>query len=205
MFLVGITGGIASGKSTISAMLENLGAEIIDADVIAREVVQPGTKGLEEIVVSFGAGVLNSDGTLSREALASVVFGDEKKRLELEAILHPLIKERTIGRFAGSKSPVIVYVVPLLVEANVDYPFDLVVTIESGVETQLKRLIETRGLSKEQAQSRIMAQATEDQRVARSDIRIDGSLPLTELQGEVSKLWDSILLQASKKAGYGEN
>jgi dephospho-CoA kinase len=205
MFLVGITGGIASGKSTVSAMLEKLGAEIIDADLIAREVVQPGTKGLEEIVVSFGTGILNSDGTLSREALASLVFRDEKKRLKLEAILHPLIKERATGYFAASKSPVIVYVVPLLVEANVDYPFDLVVTIESGVETQIRRLIETRGLSQEQAQSRIMAQATEDQRVARSNIRIDGSLPLTELQGEVSKLWDSILLQASKKAGYGEN
>jgi dephospho-CoA kinase len=205
MFLVGITGGIASGKSTVSAMLEKLGAEIIDADLIAREVVQPGTKGLEEIVVSFGTGILNSDGTLSREALASLVFRDEKKRLKLEAILHPLIKERATGYFAASKSPVIVYVVPLLVEANVDYPFDLVVTIESGVETQIRRLIETRGLSKEQAQSRIMAQATEDQRVARSDIRIDGSLPLTELQREVSKLWDFILLQASKKAGNGKN
>ncbi len=205
MFLVGITGGIASGKSTISAMLEKLGAEVIDADLIAREVVLPGTKGLEEIVVSFGTGILNSDGTLSREALASLVFGDANKRLQLEAILHPLIKEQTSGRFAASKSPVIVYVVPLLVEANVDYPFDLVVTIESGVETQIQRLIETRGLSKEQAQSRIMAQATEDQRVERSDISIDGSLPLTGLQEEISKLWDYILLQASKKAGNGKN
>lgn len=205
MFLVGITGGIASGKSTISAMLEKLGAEVIDADLIAREVVLPGTKGLEEIVVSFGTGILNSDGTLSRDTLASLVFGDEKKRLQLEAILHPLIKEKTSGRFAASKSPVIVYVVPLLVEANVDYPFDLVVTIESGVETQIQRLIETRGLSKEQAQSRIMAQATEDQRVERSDISIDGSLPLTGLQEEISKLWDYILLQASKKAGNGKN
>jgi dephospho-CoA kinase len=205
MFLVGITGGIASGKSTISAMLEKLGAEVIDADLIAREVVQAGTKGLEEIVVSFGTGILNSDGTLSREALASLVFGDENKRLQLEAILHPLIKEQTSSRFAASKSPVIVYVVPLLVEANVDYPFDLVVTIESGVETQIQRLIETRGLSKEQAQSRIMAQATEVQRVERSDISIDGSLPLTGLQEEISKLWDYILLQASKKAGNGQN
>jgi dephospho-CoA kinase len=205
MFLVGITGGIASGKSTISAMLEKLGAEVIDADLIAREVVQPGTKGLEEIVVSFGTGILNTDGTLSRDTLASLVFGDEKKRLQLEAILHPLIKEKTSGRFAASKSPVIVYVVPLLVEANVDYPFDLVVTIESGVETQIQRLIETRGLSKEQAQSRIMAQATEDQRVERSDISIDGSLPLTGVQEEISKLWDYILLQASKKAGNGKN
>jgi dephospho-CoA kinase len=205
MFLVGITGGIASGKSTISAMLEKLGAEVIDADLIAREVVLPGTKGLEEIVVSFGTGILNSDGTLSRDTLASLVFGDEKKRLQLEAILHPLIKEKTSGRFAASKSPVIVYVVPLLVEANVDYPFDLVVTIESGVETQIQRLIEARGLSKEQAQSRIMAQATEDQRVERSDISIDGSLPLTQLQEEISKLWDYILLQESKKAGNGKN
>jgi dephospho-CoA kinase len=205
MFLVGLTGGIASGKSTISSMLERLGAEILDADLIAREVVEPGTKGLDQVVLNFGKRVLNSDGSLSRETLASLVFGNDAERLKLEAILHPLIQEQTVSRIAASKAAVVVYVVPLLVEAMVDYPFDLVVTVEAGVETQTRRLIETRGLTNEQAMNRIKAQANEVQRVARADVRIDGSLPLTELEAEVSKLWDSILLQASKKAGDGAN
>jgi dephospho-CoA kinase len=205
MFLVGLTGGIASGKSTISTILERLGAEILDADLIAREVVEPGTKGLDQVVLNFGDQVLNSDGSLSREALASLVFRDNEKRLKLEAILHPLIRERTISRIASSKAAVVVYVVPLLVEAKVDYPFDLVVTVEAGVETQTRRLIETRGLTNEQALSRINSQANEEQRVARADVRVDGSLPLKELEAEVSKLWNSIVLQASKKAGDGKN
>ena len=205
MFLVGLTGGIASGKSTISAMLERLGAEVIDADIIAREVVEPGTEGLEEVVRAFGDSILNSDGSLYREALAALVFGNQEHRLRLEAILHPLIKEQTSNRIAASTAPVVVYVVPLLVEANVDYPFDLVVTVESGVETQVQRLVESRGLSREEATNRIQAQATEEQRVARADIRLDGSLPLSELEAEVANLWHSISRKAAKKAGNGEN
>lgn len=205
MFLVGLTGGIASGKSTISAMLEKLGADVIDADLIAREVVQPGTKGLKEIVSTFGTGVLKSDGSLSRESLASLVFGNDEERLKLEAVLHPLIKEQTSTRIADSKAAVVVYVVPLLVEAKVDYPFDLVVTVESGVKTQLRRLVEHRGLTEDEASSRIRAQATEQQRLARADIRLDGALPLAELEAQVSELWDSIVLMASEKVSDGKN
>jgi dephospho-CoA kinase len=205
MFLVGLTGGIASGKSTVSAMLERLGAEVIDADLIAREVVEPGTQGLREVTLAFGESILNPDGSLSRETLASLVFGNQENRRILEAILHPLIKERSNGRIAASTAVVVVYVVPLLVEANVDYPFDLVVTIESGVETQTKRLIETRGLSLEAATDRINAQATEERRVERADVRLDGSLPLSDLEEDVSKLWQSIWSKAEQKAGNGEN
>jgi dephospho-CoA kinase len=205
MFLVGLTGGIASGKSTVSAMLERLGAEVIDADLVAREVVEPGTKALAEVVAAFGQGILEPDGSLSRSALAQLVFADSAKRVKLEAILHPLIKERTMQRIAQSKSFVVVYVVPLLVEANVDYPFDLVVSIEAGVETQTQRLIDTRNLSREDALARINAQATEAQRVQRADVWLDGSLTLIELEVEVSKLWESILRQASKKAENGKN
>lgn len=205
MFLVGLTGGIASGKSTVASMLESLGAEIIDADIIAREVVEPGTDGLSKVVAAFGDSVLQSDGSLSREALASVVFGNQEQRSRLEAILHPLIKERTSSRLATSSAAVVVYVVPLLVEANVDYPFDLVVTIESGVETQTQRLIESRGLNSDEAAARISSQATEAQRVARADYRVDGSVTLTELETEVEKLWRLILQKAAKKADDGKD
>jgi dephospho-CoA kinase len=205
MFLVGLTGGIASGKSTVSAMLERLGAEVIDADLVAREVVEPGTQGLADIVSVFGEVILEADGSLSRAALGQLVFADSAQRIKLESILHPLIKERTMQRIAQSKSFVLVYVVPLLVEANVDYPFDLVVSIEAGVETQTQRLIDTRNLSREDSLARITAQATEAQRVARADVRLDGSLTLIELEVQVSKLWESILRQASKKAENGKN
>jgi dephospho-CoA kinase len=205
MFLVGLTGGIASGKSTVSAMLDRLGAEVIDADLVAREVVEPGTKGLAEIVAVFGEAILEADGSLSRATLGQLVFADSVQRIKLESILHPLIKERTMQRIAQSKSSVVVYVVPLLVEASVDYPFDLVVSIEAGVETQIQRLIDTRNLSREDALARINAQATEAQRVERADVRLDGSLTFAELEIVVSKLWQSILRQASLKAGDGKN
>ena len=205
MFLVGLTGGIASGKSTVSAMLERLGAEVIDADLVAREVVEPGTKGLAEIVAAFGEVILEADGSLFRAALGQLVFADSAQRIKLESILHPLIKERTMQRIAQSKSSVVVYVVPLLVEANVDYPFDLVVSIEAGVETQIQRLIDTRNLAREYALARIKAQATEAERVQRADVWLDGSLTLAELEIQVSKLWQSILRQASLKAGDGKN
>ena len=205
MFLVALTGGIASGKSTVSAMLEAHGAEVIDADIIAREVVEPGTAGLESIVQVFGKEILNTDGTLSRAKLASLVFGSQEERLKLESILHPMIKDRVMQLIRSSSARVVIYVVPLLVEARVDYPFDLVVTVESGVETQVKRLIETRGLNTQEAKGRIQAQATEQQRVARADVRLDGSSTIADLEKDVSKLWERILSLAEKKAEDGEN
>ena len=205
MFLVGLTGGIASGKSTVGAMLSKYDNEIIDADEIAREVVMPGSEGLKQVVREFGPKVLEKDGTLSRSDLASLVMKVPGKRSTLEGILHPLIKARTLERISASDKEVVVYVVPLLVEAKVDYPFDLVVTIESGRENQIKRLIENRGMSTEDATARIAAQASEAERVARADVRIDGSLNLANLDIAVSKLWDQIQAFAEKKAHHGKN
>ena len=205
MFLVGLTGGIASGKSTVASMLGKYENEIIDADEIAREVVIPGSQGLQKIISEFGPQVLNRDGTLSRDALAAVVFNDPTRRAALEEILHPLIKTRTLEKIAQSHSDVVVYVVPLLVEAKVDYPFDLVATIEAGTETQTKRLVENRGMTPEDAAARIAAQASEAERVARADVRIDGSLDMADLEIAVSKLWSQIQILAEQKANHGKN
>jgi len=205
MFLVGLTGGIASGKSTVATMLSKYKNEIIDADEIAREVVIPGSQGLQKILSEFGPHVLNMDGTLSRAALATVVFNDPIRRAALEEILHPLIKTRTLERIAHSDCDVVVYVVPLLVEAKVDYPFDLVATVEAGTETQTKRLVENRGMTPEDAAARISAQASEAERVARADVRIDGSLDMVDLEIAVSKLWSQIQIFAEQKANHGKN
>lgn len=205
MFLVGLTGGIASGKSTVASMLSKFDIEIIDADEIAREVVLPGSDGLRKVVTEFGPEVLGEDGSLARDSLASIVFNDSAKRTLLESIIHPLIKARTLERIAQSANEIVVYVVPLLVEAKVDYPFDLVVTVEAGRDNQIKRLIANRGMSAGEATARIEAQATEAERVAKADIRIDGSLSLTDLEGTVSKLWHQIQVLAEKKANHGKN
>ena len=205
MFLVGLTGGIASGKSTVAAMLGKFDNEIIDADEIAREVVMPGTVGLSKVVAEFGPQILEEDGSLSRAKLAKLVFEDPKKRLTLEGILHPLIRARTLERISQSKSDIVIYIVPLLVEAKVDYPFDLVVTIEAGSENQIKRLVENRGMSTEDAIARIAAQATEPERVARADVRIDGALSLNDLETEVSKLRNQMQALAEAKAHHGKN
>jgi dephospho-CoA kinase len=205
MFLVGVTGGIASGKSTVADMLGKFDNEIIDADEIAREVVLPGTDGLNKVVAEFGPQILEKDGSLSRAKLAKLVFEDPGKRLTLEGILHPLIKARTLEQITQSKSDIVIYIVPLLVEARVDYPFDLVVTIEAGTDNQIRRLIENRGMNFEDANARIAAQASEAERVARSDIRIDGSLDLVDLKEAVSKLWSQVQVLAAKKAEHGKN
>jgi dephospho-CoA kinase len=205
MFLVGLTGGIASGKSTVAAMLSKYDNEIIDADEIAREVVLPGTVGLSKVVAEFGPQILEEDGSLSRAELAKLVFEDPEKRLALEGILHPLIRARTLERISQSKSDIVIYIVPLLVEAKVDYPFDLVVTIEAGSENQMQRLVENRGMSTEDATARIAAQATEAERVARADVRIDGALSLTDLETEVSKLRNQMQALAEAKAHHGKN
>jgi dephospho-CoA kinase len=205
MFLVGLTGGIASGKSTVAAMLGKFDNEIIDADEIAREAVMPGTVGLSKVGAEFGPQILEEDGSLSRAKLAKLVFEDPKKRLTLEGILHPLIRARTLERISQSKSDIVIYIVPLLIEAKVDYPFDLVVTIEAGSENQIKRLVENRGMGTEDATARIAAQATEPARVARADVRIDGALSLTDLETTVSNLWQQIQYLAEAKAHHGKN
>jgi dephospho-CoA kinase len=205
MFLVGLTGGIASGKSSVAALLRDAGAETIDADQVAREVVEPGTSGLAQVVEVFGEAILNPDGSLSREKLAQLVFQDSNLRLKLEAILHPLIRSKTMALIEQSSKDVVIYQVPLLVEAKVDYPFDMIVTVEAGLDNQIKRLTGSRGLSEAQARQRIEAQASELQRVQASDYVIDSSGPKENLAAQVAKLWHQIESAAKGVKSIGED
>lgn len=199
MFLVGLTGGIAAGKSTVAAMLSERGAAVIDADQVAREVVEPGTVGLQKVIEEFGDSLLDSSGHLDRKTLADVIFADSTKRERLEKILHPLIRTRTIQLIEQQSKPVVVYAVPLLVEANVDYPFDLVVTVEAGESEQLKRLTRDRGYSEQQARQRITAQASKSEREASADFVLDSSGPIEAMAPQVEKLW--ALIQTKLASG----
>ncbi len=205
MFLIGLTGGIASGKSTVSRLLAEHGADVIDADLVAREVIEPGTTGFNSVVAKFGSGIVEDNGRISRESLAQIVFADSKKRLELEGILHPLIRARTLDLIQTSTSDVVVYAVPLLVEAKVDYPFDLVVTVESGIENQIERLVSNRSYSREQAEARVEAQASSDERRARADIALENTGSIEELTSQVSNLWHRVKELSEEKASRGSN
>lgn len=194
MYLIGLTGGIAAGKSTVAKRWAEHGALEIDADQVARDVVEPGTVGLGRVVEAFGTEVLTADGELDRKQLAMQIFSDAGKRELLNSILHPLIKERT--RQLLSQMPaesIVVYNVPLLVEAAVDHPFDLVVTVEAPEEEQLRRLIETRGLTESEARSRISAQAKPIERAARADRILNSNQDINLLLRDADSLWRDIL------------
>jgi len=199
VFLIGLTGGIASGKSTVAKLLASYGAETIDADQVARDVVLPGSVGLQAVVNEFGAEVLSDSGELDRDLLGQIVFKEPEKRKALEQILHPLIKKRTTELLAASKSSVVVYAVPLLVEANVDYPFDMILTVEAGVENQVERIVRSRGLSEADAQRRIDAQASTAERSERADFVIDSSGTHAQLEQQIATLWPKIEQAAEKK------
>jgi dephospho-CoA kinase len=199
VFLIGLTGGIASGKSTVAKLLASYGAETIDADQVARDVVLPGSVGLQAVVNEFGAEVLSDSGELDRDLLGQIVFKEPEKRKALEQILHPLIKKRTTELLAASKSSVVVYAVPLLVEANVDYPFDMILTVEAGVENQVERIVRSRGLSEADAQRRIGAQASTAERSERADFVIDSSGTHAQLEQQIATLWPKIEQAAEKK------
>ena len=194
MYLIGLTGGIAAGKSTVAKRWAEHGALEIDADQVARDVVEPGTVGLGRVVEAFGSDVLTADGELDRKRLAMQIFSDAGKRELLNSILHPLIKERT--RQLLSELPaesIVVYNVPLLVEAAVDHPFDLVVTVEAPEEEQLRRLVETRGLTESEARSRISAQAKPIERAARADRILNSNQDINLLLRDTDALWRDIL------------
>jgi dephospho-CoA kinase len=197
MFLIGLTGGIASGKSTVAKLLAKNGAYTIDADQVARDVVEVGSPGLAAVVEEFGSDVLSGGGQLDRERLGSIVFSDPEKRLKLESILHPLIKVKTMQQISESDSEIVVYAVPLLVEASVDYPFDFIVTVEAGEDNQLERLVRSRGLSQDQAKERIASQASREQRQSKADFVIDSSGTLEQLANQVDALWLKIEATAS--------
>lgn len=189
---IGLTGGVGSGKSTVSALLAEHGAVIVDADAIAREVVGPGTPGLAAVLERFGKAVLDADGRLDRPALAAIVFSDEDRRAQLNSIVHPLVGERTAQLMAAADpDAIVVYDVPLLVESELAAGFDLVVVVEAGVDTRLARLA-GRGMSEADARKRMAAQAGEEQRSAVADEVIHNDGTRGELRAAVDALWERL-------------
>ncbi len=189
---VGLTGGIASGKSMVAAELAARGAIIIDADVLAREVVEPGTPALAAILDRFGTQVLK-DGQLDRARLAEIVFADPVARRDLERIVHPAVRARAaeLERAAGDAA-VVVHVIPLLVETGQDKDFDLVVTVDADHETQIQRLMARNGFTRAEAESRIAAQASRDDRTRNSDVVLHNTGSMTQLKQQIDALWTEL-------------
>ena len=200
MFLIGLTGGIAAGKTTVAAHWVSLGGIEIDADKLAREVVEPGTKGLEQVKQVFGSSVLNADGSLDRQKLGELVFNDPEKRLALEGIIHPLVRQRASESLAEPpQNSMVIYTVPLLVEANVSLPFDVIVSVEAPEADRVKRLVSSRGMSTEQALARIKSQASAIERAAAADYILNSNQPLTSLLADASALWTKFQIMSQAK------
>jgi dephospho-CoA kinase len=186
---VGLSGGVGSGKSTVARLLAGHGAVVIDADAIAREVVEPGTPGFDAVVARFGPDVV-ADGRLDRPALAKIVFADEQARKDLNAIVHPLVGERSAELMqAAPEGAVLVYDVPLLVESDLVGGFDVVVIVLADAETRLERL-EGRGMPREDATTRMAAQASDEQRRAAADEIIENNGSEDDLRAAVDELWE---------------
>lgn len=191
---VGLTGGVASGKSTVAAVLQELDAVVIDADQLAREVVEPGTPGLAAVVDAFGAHVLSEDGSLDRPALGAVVFADEVARRRLEKILHPLIRARAAEIEAAAPSgALVVQDIPLLVETGQGDTFDAVLVVDVPVETQVDRMVRERGWSLEDAQARVAAQASREQRLAAATYVIDNTGTRDDLRERVTEVVEMLV------------
>lgn len=197
---VGLTGGVGSGKSAVARLLAEHGAAVVDADAIAREVVEPGTPGFDAVVAAFGSQVLDSHGRLDRSALAAIVFADEARRVQLNAIVHPLVGRRSaeLMQAAAPAGATVVYDVPLLVESNLADDFDLVVVVEASVPTRLARLA-GRGMTERDAQERIAAQASDAQRRAVADEIVDNDGSLLELSQRVDALWKRLSAAGSAR------
>ncbi|WP_168702233.1 dephospho-CoA kinase [Gordonia paraffinivorans] len=195
MIRLGLTGGIGAGKSTVAKTFVERGAYIIDADKIAREVVEPGTEGLEKLVEAFGSDILSADGSLDRPALAAKTFVDEESRKKLNAITHPLIGARTQELLeAAPEDAVVVQDIPLLVENHTAPFFHLVVIVHADEDVRLHRLTTMRGVDEADARARIAAQATEEQRRAVADVWLDNSGTPEELAAAAAEVWDRRLV-----------
>jgi len=178
--LIALTGGIASGKSTVARQFVALGATEIDADLLAREVVEPGSAGLASVVQAFGPSVIAADGSLDREALATIAFSDEQSRKRLESILHPLIQQLASERIKNTDG-VVVYTIPLLVETKSPLKFDHIIAVSAPVETRVQRLIQHRGMTEQAARARIHAQSSDQERESIADTVISSDCSMEEL------------------------
>ncbi|MER5514906.1 dephospho-CoA kinase [Streptomyces sp. NPDC002763] len=197
MLKVGLTGGIGAGKSEVSRLLVGHGAVLVDADRIAREVVEPGTPGLAAVVEAFGPDVLAADGTLDRPKLGSIVFADPEKLAVLNSIVHPLVGARSRQlENAAAADAVVINDVPLLAENGLGPFYDVVVVVDVAPETQLDRLTRLRGMAEEDARARMAAQATREKRLAIADIVIDNDVPLDALEQRVAQVWADLVRRA---------
>ncbi|MEU6704093.1 dephospho-CoA kinase [Streptomyces wuyuanensis] len=200
MLKVGLTGGIGAGKSEVSRLLASYGAVLIDADKIAREVVEPGTPGLAAVVEAFGPGVLTPEGTLDRPALGAIVFGDAERLAELNAIVHPLVGARSAElEAAAGPDAVVVHDVPLLTENGLAPLYDLVVVVDAAPGTQLDRLVRQRGMTEPEARARMAVQATREQRRAIADLIVDNDGPFEALEPQVRGIWAELKERARRR------
>lgn len=191
--LIGLTGGIGSGKTTVSDLLGEWGAVIVDADVIAREVVAPGSPGLAAVAEAFGPEVIGPDGGLDRERVAALVFADPAARAKLNSIVHPLVRARSQELTdAAPPGSVVVQAIPLLAESGQRGSFDLVVVVDVDPELAVARLVEGRGMTEADARARIAAQASREQRLAIADVVLDNNGDLPQLEEQVAELWREI-------------
>ncbi|HEX4191250.1 MAG TPA: dephospho-CoA kinase [Marmoricola sp.] len=187
---VGLTGGIASGKSSVSGMLAELGAVIIDGDLLAREVVEKGTPGLAAVVAEFGEGLLTPEGDLDRPAMGALVFGDEAARKRLEAIVHPLVFERIIALEGGAPADaLVVHDIPLLAESGRADTFDAVIVVDAPAEVQVERMVRDRGWTVAEAEARMAAQASRDDRLAIATYVIDNTGTYEDLRRRVTEVF----------------
>jgi len=194
---VGLTGGVASGKSTVSAILDELGAVVVDADVLAREAVAPGTEGLAEVVEAFGPGVLTADGALDRPAVGAIVFADEARRRVLEGIIHPRVRARAAEiEAAATPGSVVVHDIPLLTETGQAGSFDAVVVVDVPVATQVARMVELRGMAREDAEARVAAQASREDRLAVATYVVDNTGTPEQLRARVAEVYAELAAAA---------
>ncbi|WP_445256689.1 dephospho-CoA kinase [Nocardioides aurantiacus] len=201
---VGLTGGVASGKSTVAAVLRELGAVVIDADVLAREVVEPGTPGLQAVVEAFGTGLLTEDGRLDRPAMGRLVFADAEARTRLEQIVHPLVYARIVE--LESQAPagaVVVHDIPLLTENGRQGDFDCVVVVDAPEELQLERMVADRGWTTDDARARIAAQATREQRRAIATYVIENTGTREDLHDRVVEVFEAVRPAAGPQGSSG--
>jgi dephospho-CoA kinase len=200
VLLVGLTGGIGSGKSTVARLLERRGAVVIDADQLARDAVAKGTPGFDRVVATFGKDVVTPDGDLDRSALAARIFSDPLQKAALEAIVHPEVARRfsdQVDTFRGTDR-IVVYVTPLLVELGLAPAFDVVVVIMASPHLRVSRVASDRGLSPDEVRGRLAVQATDEQRAEVAGVLIDNDGSLTDLEPQVDRLWDDLLARADQ-------